>query len=160
MQRKDHELSLKRSNGRWFQHLSIKLRSTDVAGGCGLGSSSRAQTGNCPASTVIELVTSCSSAQQRPFVWRPRRGDGARLSPTANRRAVVSCSGWPLSNQVMWLRAQVGWPIDGFRLISSITASGGGRTKKGKVQKSVCPGGVQRFYSLWWNFFSRLQRNA
>lgn len=67
-----------------------------MARGCSLDSSSCAQTGNFFASNVIEFVTSCSSAQQRSFVLRPQHGGRARLSPTANRGAVVSCSGWPL----------------------------------------------------------------
>lgn len=96
MQEKDLKLWRERSNGRWFQHLSNKVYFIDVASGCSLDSSSCAQTGNFFASNVIEFVTSCSSAQQRSFVLRPQHGGRAHLSPTANRRAVVSCSGWPL----------------------------------------------------------------
>lgn len=122
MQEKDLKLRLKRSNGRWFQHLSNKVYFIDVASGCSLDSSSGAQTGNFFASNVIEFVTSCSCAQQRSFVLRPQHGGRAPLSPTANRGAAVSCSGWPLiksghvTKDAAWLtdrQIQANWQQSG-----------------------------------------------
>lgn len=96
--------------------------------GRSLDSPSRTQPGNVFASNVIEFVTSCSSTQQRPFVLGPQRGCRACLSLT-NSSTAVSCSGWPLSDQIMWLRTQTGWRVDGFSLISRIVAERKKRTK-------------------------------
>lgn len=126
MHRKDDKLGFKGTSGFG---LNVNLSLLHWYG-CSLDSSSCTQTGNVSASNVIEFMTICSSAQQRPFVLRPQHGCRACLSPT-NRRAVVSCSGWPLSDQIMWLRTQTGWEIDGFRLIRSIVAEGRKGTKHG-----------------------------
>lgn len=128
--------------------------------GWSLDSSPCTQTGNFSASNVIEFMASCSSTPRLQSVF---------ISKQPNSRAVVSCGGWPLSDQIMWRRPQAGWQIDGFSLISS------GRSEERyktwyrwflylsfprPCLQSGCARCVQSSCSLWWVFYSSLQRNV